>query len=442
MALPVPVCEEGNRLRCARWRGPRDKAKASLTRPSCRVSCQDCGLTGYTKHMPYKDPEAARERGRRYREANREAIREKDRRRDETRREAQREYGRQYREANREALREKDRLRYGARRVAQQEYREANHEAIRARERRYHEANREKRNEESRLYREANREAILEREHRYHEENRETILARKRNFNEINRQRLREDSRRSNEACRAKVLAHYSPDTPPCCACCGITWNLSIDHINSDGREYAKMIGVQFYRWLVREDFPPGFQVLCRLCNTSKGRNEHCQLDHNLAVPADYNRYGLKASREKLLPGREIKRARQREANHRYYWAHREAERERNRLYREVNRQEQNEKGRRYREANRRQVLGHYSPGTSPCCACCGSTRDLTIDHVNGDGREHRRELFGASGCGHQFYVWLIAEDFPPGYQVLCQPCNSSKGNGQHCLLDHNFACK
>ena len=389
--------------------------------------------------MPYKDPEAARERGRRYREANLEVIREKDRRRYEARREAKLEYGRQYREANRESLREYDRGRYEDRRAAAQEYREVNREAILARERRYHEANREKRNEESRRYREANHEAILEREHRYHEDSRETILARKRNFSRVNRQRLREDSRRYNEACRAKVLAHYSPGTSPCCACCGITWNLSIDHVNGDGREHREMAGVRFYSWLIRENFPSGFQVLCRPCNTSKGRNEQCQLDHSSAAPMDYSSYGLKTNREKTDPARETRRARQREANRRYYWAHREEQRVRNRRYFETNRQELNAKGRSYREANRRQVLDHYSPGTSPCCACCGAIRYLTIDHVNGDGGQHRRELFGAyGGLGSQFYAWLIAENFPPGYQVLCQPCNSSKGKGSHCLLDHN----
>ena len=377
--------------------------------------------------MPYKDPEAARERDRRYREANREAILARERRYREANREVKREYNRQYRETNQEALREYDRGRYEDRRAATQEYREVNREVIRERERRYHAANREKRNEESRRYREANREAILEREHRYYEDNRGTIIARKRNYSTANRKRLREDSRRYREICRTKVLAHYSPVTPPCCACCGITWNLSIDHVHGDRGKHSKMVGVQFYQWLIRGNFPPGFQVLCRLCNTSKGRNEHCQLDHSLIAPAEHGRYGLKADREKSEPSQETKQARQRKVNRRYYWAHREAERERHRRYHEANRKEQNEKGRRRRETNRWQVLERYSPGSSPHCACCGANRHLTIDHVNGDGGEHRKELFSTNGLGTQFYAWLITKIFLLDIRCSASPVTAAK---------------
>lgn len=84
--------------------------------------------------------------------------------------------------------------------------------------------------------------------------------------------------------------------------------------------------------------------------------------------------------------------------------------------------------------AARAAVFGHY--GTS--CACCAATEDLSIDHVNGDGAEHRAELFGNErSAGVVFYRWLIAERFPPGYQTMCRPCNRSKGDGPACRLDH-----
>lgn len=79
----------------------------------------------------------------------------------------------------------------------------------------------------------------------------------------------------------------------------------------------------------------------------------------------------------------------------------------------------------------REQVFDHYGN----TCACCGETEDLTIDHLNGDGREHRDEL-GYNG-GTEFYAWLIREGFQPGFAVLCMPCNCSKKNGWWCRLDH-----
>ncbi len=87
------------------------------------------------------------------------------------------------------------------------------------------------------------------------------------------------------------------------------------------------------------------------------------------------------------------------------------------------------------RAALREKVLGHYGRA----CACCGVTEDLTIDHVNGDGDQHRIELYGdsqASG-GTRFYRWLIKQGFPPGYATLCRRCNLSKGKAERCRLDH-----
>lgn len=73
----------------------------------------------------------------------------------------------------------------------------------------------------------------------------------------------------------------------------------------------------------------------------------------------------------------------------------------------------------------REQVFGHYGQA----CSCCGAVKGLTIDHINGDGKAHRGELQG------DFYAWLIRNGFPPGFQVLCIPCNSSKGDGLVCKM-------
>ena len=70
------------------------------------------------------------------------------------------------------------------------------------------------------------------------------------------------------------------------------------------------------------------------------------------------------------------------------------------------------------------EVMNHYG---SSRCACCGETEFLflQIDHVNGNGNEHRRET-GRDG-GQGFYEWLKSHKFPEGYQVLCANCNIGK---------------
>lgn len=73
-------------------------------------------------------------------------------------------------------------------------------------------------------------------------------------------------------------------------------------------------------------------------------------------------------------------------------------------------------------QINRRiQVFDHYGHR----CVCCGETTPafLEIDHINGSGNKHRREV----GCANM-YVWLIKHNYPKGFQVLCSNCNKAKG--------------
>lgn len=73
-------------------------------------------------------------------------------------------------------------------------------------------------------------------------------------------------------------------------------------------------------------------------------------------------------------------------------------------------------------------------------CACCGTTEDLTIDHINGGGNKHREAIgLGARAAGIPFYRWLYRMYFPAGYQTLCRRCNTSKGKGadSRCDLVH-----
>lgn len=86
------------------------------------------------------------------------------------------------------------------------------------------------------------------------------------------------------------------------------------------------------------------------------------------------------------------------------------------------------EKLRAYGKANNLRlkslVLGHYSNNKQEC-AYCGfdDIRALSIDHINGGGLAHRREI----GTNAGFYRWLRQENYPEGYQVLCMNCQFIK---------------
>ncbi len=73
---------------------------------------------------------------------------------------------------------------------------------------------------------------------------------------------------------RETVFLHYGGAK---CMICGETRKLclTIDHINNDGAEHRKISGVggggyNTYCWLKRNNYPRGFQVLCRNCNWIK----------------------------------------------------------------------------------------------------------------------------------------------------------------------------
>lgn len=81
------------------------------------------------------------------------------------------------------------------------------------------------------------------------------------------------------------------------------------------------------------------------------------------------------------------------------------------------------------RDENRKSVLERYGGK----CVCCGEIElyFLAIDHVEGNGNTHRKEI---NKYGSGFFEWLIKNNFPEGFQVLCHNCNMGKHlNGGVC---------
>lgn len=87
---------------------------------------------------------------------------------------------------------------------------------------------------------------------------------------------------------------------------------------------------------------------------------------------------------------------------------------------------------RKYRLSLRQRVLKAYG-GDRPSCKCCGESivDFLAVDHIDGNGAAHRREL---GGTGTVFYAWLVKNNFPNGFRLLCHNCNFARSrNGGVC---------
>ena len=74
---------------------------------------------------------------------------------------------------------------------------------------------------------------------------------------------------------------------------------------------------------------------------------------------------------------------------------------------------------------NKIDILTHYSLFDHPQCAypdCLVMDLDmLTLDHINDDGAEHRKKL------KKSVYLWIIENNYPPGFQDLCWNHNIRK---------------
>lgn len=75
----------------------------------------------------------------------------------------------------------------------------------------------------------------------------------------------------------------------------------------------------------------------------------------------------------------------------------------------------------------RMQVINAYGGA----CVCCGESElpFLTVEHVNGGGRAHRKEVGGSSSL----YRNIIQQGFPDKFTILCMNCNFASRGGRTC---------
>ncbi len=90
------------------------------------------------------------------------------------------------------------------------------------------------------------------------------------------------------------------------------------------------------------------------------------------------------------------------------------------------NKEHTKEYGKRYykiqRKTMKEKIFNHYGKK----CVCCGESQPefLVMDHINGGGNKHLKEIGRAN-----FYKWLIKNNFPKEFQTLCFNCNFAKSH-------------
>jgi hypothetical protein len=108
-----------------------------------------------------------------------------------------------------------------------------------------------------------------------------------------------------------------------------------------------------------------------------------------------------------------------------YYQSHRDEVLERTHTRNRVKAKEINLQNAVSNQKVRVDVLTHYGNGQCVCVKCgYDDMRALTIDHINGNGKEERKKT---RNKGVNFYGWLQRNCYPEGYQTLCANCQLRK---------------
>lgn len=235
------------------------------------------------------------------------------------------------------------------------------------------EKHKDKIRQRDREYWQKNKDEINERRRENYPENRDVIIQRVCEYAKNNRDKCNALAKNMRDRLKDEVISHYCDGEIQCKSCNEQDIDiLSIDHINGNGAEHRREIGLgrkcgyHFYRWLNRNNFPEGFQVLCFNCQFRK-RALEMKPDNPTHLQEVRARYARKIKLE---------------------------------------------------------CLDSYGGHSCPC----GETdiEVLTLDHVNDDGSEHRRET---GTKGNNFYHMLRKNEFPndPPLQVLCMNCQFKK---------------
>ncbi len=206
----------------------------------------------------------------------------------------------------------------------------------------------------------------------------EYILSANRAWHRKNRTKVRAYIKKWSAERRAEIMKRYGP------CVCGSSEDLSIRRASF----VPKLKGASLDAWIVKSDYPEGAIVVrCLKCV----RDGKFRLSGKQIKKLRLERLGAKAISDENMRSfnkyraRNLSNMRQRSVNLKY-----------------------------------RAMAGYSNP---PVCALCGDSRfhALELDHVKGDGSEHRKQKDVYS---KGMYRWSIENGFPDNLRVLCSNCN------------------
>jgi len=133
-------------------------------------------------------------------------------------------------------------------------------------------------------------------------------------------------------------------------------------------------------------------------------------------------------------------KAQAKKANKKYHARPEVKERERKRYEKHSSDPEKLTSAKNERDVNRLKILKYYSKSLSnsniPCCNCCGENSHvdfLAIDHIRGSKQmdlepELKKLKYSSKLRNQNLHRWILKNDFPDGFQILCTNCNFAKG--------------
>lgn len=184
---------------------------------------------------------------------------------------------------------------------------------------------------------------------------------------------------------RLEVLYYYTNGLMKCeCGKTDIEF-LEVHHKNGGGRKHIASINCSIYEDIIKHNFEEDYQILCSNCNI-KIEKEKSKL------------IGLFGSKQQQYEYR-------------------------------------------YREKLKLKVFSHYMTDNKIKCSCPGCNENdidvLTIDHTNGDGKEHRETLSKGGIGGSIVYRDIKKRNYPQDeFRILCYNCNKSISSYGYCPHD------
>jgi hypothetical protein len=155
-------------------------------------------------------------------------------------------------------------------------------ERIREQKRQEYKRHKERYNKNSKEYHLKNREEILKKQKEYHWNNRDKLLKQRKNRYHMIDKKNPEIMKRKSETARIwdierrrKCIEHYSKGKT-CCELCGESDYdvLTIDHINGGGNQHRIKISRHVADFLIKNNFPEGYRILCMNCNIKEARRK------------------------------------------------------------------------------------------------------------------------------------------------------------------------